>query len=283
MKKILTAILTLGFSLSPIHAADYDTTHTFAAGDIISADMMNENFAELENVTKVVTEADFIGSWDLIQTTCKTGRPGDCSSGNTMTGMSNDTNGITKSRSDVVTFANDGDGTFSFSQTNYASFVTSGNGNSSGSGDFALVNGIALFKDSTHGLWLLEVKKISSTRMNVYSAGVSDSYNIIRLEKRLTPPTNPTIFAAATTNLSNVLTWNDNSSDETGFKVFKKSSVTGSWVLINAGAGLTVNSNIVTYTDTVSAAGDYWYRVKANNVNNGDSVGSKVVKTTNTN
>ena len=57
MKKILTAILTLGFSLSPIHAADYDTTHTFAAGDIISADMMNENFAELENVTKVVTEA----------------------------------------------------------------------------------------------------------------------------------------------------------------------------------------------------------------------------------
>jgi len=283
MKKILTAILTLGFSLSPIHAADFDTTHTFAAGDIISADMMNEVLNELEHVTKVVTESDFIGSWDLVQTVCKGGKPSDCTAGNTMTGMSNDTNGITKSRSDIVTFANDGDGTFSFSQTNYASFILMGDGNSAGSGDFAIVNGLAVFKDSTHGLGNCFVKKISSTRMLVYSTGLSDGYNTMRLDKRLTPPTNPTVFAAATTNLSNVLTWNDNSSDETGFKVFKKSSVTGSWVLINAGAGLTVNSNIVTYTDTVSAAGDYWYRVKANNVNNGDSVGSKVVKTTNTN
>ena len=283
MKKILTAILTLGFSLSPIHAADYDTTHTFAAGDIISADMMNEVLNELEYVTKVPTESDFIGSWNLVQSTCKGGNPSNCGSGNTMTGMSNDTNGITKSRTSVVTFANDGDGTFSFSQTSYNSFALMGNGNSAGSGDFAIVNGIALFTDSTNGDGIMFVQKISSSRILMYSAGRSDGYNMTRLEKRLIPPTNPTVFAAATTNLSNVLTWNDNSSDETGFKVFKKSSVTGSWVLINAGAGLTVNSNIVTYTDTVSAAGDYWYRVKANNVNNGDSVGSKVVKTTNTN
>jgi len=283
MKKILIAILTLGFSLSPIHAEDYETTHTFAAGDIISADMMNEVLNELEYVTKVATESDFIGSWNLVQSTCKGGRPANCNSGNTMTGMSNDTNGITKSRSDVVTFANDGDGTFSFSQTNYASFIAAGDGNSAGSGDFALVNGFALFNDSTHGMGYMFVKKISSTRMLVFNAGESPAYNIMQLDKRLIPPTNPTAFAVATTNLSNVLTWTDNSSDETGFKVFKKSSVTGSWVLINAGAGLTVNSNIVTYTDTVSAAGDYWYRVKANNVNNGDSVGSKVVKTTNTN
>ena len=101
-------------------------------------------------------------------------------------------------------------------------------------------------------------------------------------DKQAIPPKNPTAFAAATTNLSNVLTWTDNSSDETGFKVYKKTSPIGSWVLIDAGAGLTVNSNVVTYTDTVSP-GEYWYRVKANNVNNGDSVGSKVVKTINSN
>jgi hypothetical protein len=33
----------------------------------------------------------------------------------------------------------------------------------------------------------------------------------------------------------------------------------------------------------VSAAGDNWYRVKANHVTNGDSIGSKVIKVTNSN
>ena len=49
-----------------------------------------------------------------------------------------------------------------------------------------------------------------------------------------------------------------------------------------AGAGLTVISDVTTYTDTVTEAGEYWYRVKANNITNGDSVGSNVIKTTNT-
>ena len=57
----------------------------------------------------------------------------------------------------------------------------------------------------------------------------------------------------------------------------------GAWTLIDAGAGLTVSTNVVTYTDTVSAAGDSWYRVKANHVTNGDSIGSKVIKVTNSN
>ena len=87
----------------------------------------------------------------------------------------------------------------------------------------------------------------------------------------------------AITNLSNVLTWTDNSSDESGFKVYKKTTVAGAWTLIDAGAGLTVSTNVVTYTDTVSAAGDSWYRVKANHVTNGDSIGSKVIKVTNSN
>jgi len=43
-----------------------------------------------------------------------------------------------------------------------------------------------------------------------------------------------------------------------------------------------VISDVTTYTDTVTEAGDYWYRVKANNITNGDSVGSNVIKTTNT-
>ena len=282
MKKILIAIIILSFSLSPIRAEDYSTSHSFSAGDVISAEMVNEIFDDIENVTKVITESDFIGSWDIVQTTCKDGGPGNCSS-LTMTGMSNDANGITRSRSDTVTFTDDGDDTFSFSQTTYASLVRSGAGNTAGSGGFAVVNGFGLFNDTTHGMGMFNVKEISPTRivMTLLMSG-SASYNIIRLDKQATPPSNPTALAATTTNLSNVLTWTDNSSDETGFKVYKKTSATGSWSLLDAGAGLTVISDVTTYTDTVTEAGDYWYRVKANNITNGDSVGSNVIKTTNT-
>jgi hypothetical protein len=286
MKKILIATIILCFSLSPIHAEDYETTHEFAPGDTISADMFNELFAEIENVTKVITAVDLVGQWDLVQTTCKNGGPGNCSS-LTMSGMSNDANGLTRSRSDTITFANDGDGTFSWAQTAYSSFVRSGAGNSAGSGHYAIIDGMSIFEDTANNagdLGKFAIRRVSSSRYILsWTAQANSSFNIIRLDKRLNPPTNPTAFAIATTGLSNVLTWTDNSSDETGFKVYKKTSATGSWVLIDAGAGLTVNANIVTYTDTVSAAGDNWYRVKANNVNNGDSVGSKVIKTTNTN
>ena len=277
------APIILALSLGNAHAADYDTAHTFAAGDVISADMINEVFAKIKTISAVTTESDFIGSWDITQTTCLSGGPGNCSS-LSMTGMTSDSNGITRSRTDVITFANDGDGTFSFSQTSYASLIRSGAGNSAGSGDFAMINGMGLFKDATHGMGMFDVQLVSPTRINlhIFMSG-SGSYNIISLDKRAIPPTNPTAFAVATTNLSNVLTWTDNSSDESGFKVYKKTTVAGAWTLIDAGAGLTVSTNVVTYTDTVSAAGDNWYRVKANHVTNGDSIGSKVIKVTNSN
>ena len=277
------APIILALSLGNAHAADYDTAHTFAAGDVISADMMNEVFNKIKTISAVTTESDFIGSWDVTQTTCLSGGPGNCNS-LSMTGMTSDSNGITRSRTDVITFANDGDGTFSFSQTSHASLIRSGAGNSAGSGAFAMINGMGLFKDATHGMVMFDVQLVSPTRINlhIFMSG-SGSYNIISLDKRAIPPTNPTLLVNSASGLTNTLSWTDNSSDESGFKVFKKTAVAGAWTLIDAGAGLTVLSNVVTYTDTVSAAGDYWYRVKANHVTNGDSIGSKVIKITNSN
>lgn len=277
------APIILALSLGNAHAADYDTAHTFAAGDVISADMMNEIFYQIETITAVTTESDFIGSWDVTQTTCSTGGPGNCSS-LSMTGMSNDSNGITRSRTDVITFANDGDGTFSFNQTLYASLIRSGAGNSAGSGDFAMINGMGLFKDTTHGMGMFDVQLVSPTRINlhIFMSG-SGSYNIVSLDKRAIPPTNPTLLVNSASGLTNTLSWTDNSSNESGFKVYKKTILTGEWTLIDPGSGLTVYSNVVTYADTVSAAGDYWYRVKASHVTNGDSIGSKVIKVTNSN
>jgi hypothetical protein len=279
--KVLTTFIITVSSFN-LQARDYSTTHTFNSGDVISADMMNEIFSKIEDVSKVVTSSDFLGTWDLVQTTCKNGGPGNCSS-LVMNGMTDDSNGITRSRSDEVVFGDDGDGTYSYTQTNYASLVTSGAGNSSGSGGFAIVNGMALFDNSTLGMGMLNIRQISPTRMvlHIFNSG-SASYNIVRLDKKQIPPSNPTDFSITTSELTNILTWTDNSDDEASFKVYNKTSPTGLWSLIDTGAGLTVLSNVTSFAVKVSAAGDYWYRVKASNAY-GNSVGTKVVKVTNSN
>jgi hypothetical protein len=294
MKKILIATIILCFSLSPIHAEDFETTHTFAAGDIISADMMNELFEYIEDSNKTITAADIVGNYSCTSrnifltnasySSCKT---------------YNGDEGLYITQSGTITFSADGDGTHTYT-TGSVNFLGCYYTNAISTYPFVIRNNVMFTSinrpepsNSAYIRTEIALERVSATRFLMTHkdpSGGSGSQHV-ECDKTATPPTNPTAFAIATTGLSNVLTWTDNSSDETGFNVYKRTSsvnsdggtVYGSWVLINSGAGLTVNANIVTYTDTVSAAGDYWYRVKANNVNNGDSVGSKVIKTTNTN
>jgi hypothetical protein len=282
MKKILIATIILCFSLSPIHAEDYETTHTFGAGDIISAEMMNEIFNKIQFANAPVSSDTILGRWECTATQ----KYGSNHLGTKPAGLTSDNDNLYEYRSDNVTFVDDGDGTYSYTTSPY-NIIKSNDPASTGFGKFNIQNNVLYLEYSAGGsagdgeVWA-KMQKVSSTSI-IFDHQLHGTNNAIFYEcdKQATPPTNPTAFASATTGLSNGLTWTDNSSDETGFKVYKKTSATGSWVLIDAGAGLTVNSNIVTYTDTVSAAGDNWYRVKANNVNNGDSVGSKVIMTEN--
>ena len=237
--------------------------------------MINEIFSEIEDVSKVITASDLVGTWDLVQTTCKNGGPGNCSS-LTLSGMSNNADGLTRSRSDTATMADDGDGTFSWAQTSYSSFVRSGAGNSAGSGNYAVVDGMSIFEDTANNagdLGKFAIKKVSSTRYIMsWTAQANSSFNIIRLDKRSTAPNTPSSFTASASGKTVSLTWSDNSTDETGFKVLRKDSLTGSYNSIT-----TTSADATTYSDTVTAAGSYWYRVSSIN-SNGDSVGSKVVK-----
>jgi hypothetical protein len=66
--------------------------------------------------------------------------------------------------------------------------------------------------------------------------------------------------------------WTDNSTDETGFKVLRKDSLEGSFSAVT-----TTSADATSYSDTVTDAKSYWYRVSATN-SNGDSVASKMVK-----
>lgn len=78
----------------------------------------------------------------------------------------------------------------------------------------------------------------------------------------LTPPA-PTNLAAAAASASQInLTWKDNSSNETGFKVESKIGATGTWKQI-----VTVGASVTLYSNTGLAAGStYYFRVRAYNL-----------------
>lgn len=80
------------------------------------------------------------------------------------------------------------------------------------------------------------------------------------------PPTTIVRATASAGQLQN-LSWRDNSSNETGFKIERKTSVGGAYSEI-----ATVAANTTTYADTAVSVGNvYWYRVKADHTTYGGS------------
>jgi hypothetical protein len=75
-------------------------------------------------------------------------------------------------------------------------------------------------------------------------------------------PSAPTALNADLASLSKInLTWSDNSNNETGFIVERKVGAGGSYTHLNI-----VGTNVNSYSDTgLSAATDYYYRIKAYN------------------
>lgn len=80
-------------------------------------------------------------------------------------------------------------------------------------------------------------------------------------------PKIPTYLQATALSSSEIkLTWTDNSDNETGFKIERKTGVNGTWNQV-----ATVGANVIQYTDTgLDRLTNYYYRVKAYN-NIGDS------------
>ena len=81
------------------------------------------------------------------------------------------------------------------------------------------------------------------------------------------PPNAPTALSATAVSSSQInLAWTQNSSDETGFKIERKTGVSGTYAQI-----ATVGANVVTYSNTgLTPNTTYYYRVRAYN-GSGDS------------
>lgn len=266
MKKIIfILIFTLSFQT---YADDYKTAQRFAAGDVVSADVLNDILDRIELTLKSVTAADFVGTWDVTQTTCAGGALGNCS-GLTPTGYSSSVDGLYKQRTDTVSFIDDGDGTYSLQTTNYCAFVRSGSGNSSCNLNYAVVDRRFIFQNSGDAAYSMQ--RISDTRivLSMMASG-SASYNIIRLDKKALPPAAPTSLAATVSSGSIALTWTAGDATEDSYDVQRKSSATGEYSSISL-------PTTESYTDSTGVRTiTYWYRVFAKNTY-GTSIGSNVI------
>jgi hypothetical protein len=94
----------------------------------------------------------------------------------------------------------------------------------------------------------------------------------------LPPPVPPTSLSATTISDSRIdLAWTDNSSNETGFKIERKTGSGGTWSQID-----TVSANSTSYPNTgLSSYTAYYYRVRSYNGNGDSAYSNEVSATTN--
>ena len=111
MKKrilIVLASILLSFPMNLL-GSEFDTPHTFSAGDTISADMMNEIFDNIKLSKTVILSSDLVGTWS-----CKVSI---LYSNNNTSSWTADSDSLYDQLTSELTFSADGDGTYSYQST----------------------------------------------------------------------------------------------------------------------------------------------------------------------
>ena len=276
MKKsilIVLASILLSYPIS-LMGADFETTHEFKSGDTISADMMNELFENIKLSKTNILSSDLVGTWS-----CKVSVR---YSNNNVSDWTVDSDSLYNQLTSEITFSADGDGTYSYQSSAPNPFYAT-DARAIGSGyNYIVSSNSFYFKYPRYGSGQSEgdqkanyhLSKISKTSY-LFTLGFSDlipTPDSLICDKQNLPPSMPSTFTASVSGKTVSLAWTDSSTDETGFKVLRKDSLTGSYSTVT-----TTSADATSYIDTVTAAGSYWYRVSAAN-SNGDSVASKMVK-----
>ena len=117
-------------------------------------------------------------------------------------------------------------------------------------------NSRIVYAPTSSGTYIIEATSFTDRAVGTYTVSLSSSGS------NSSVPTAPSNLTATTDSvLRALLFWNDNSSDETGFKIERKLGASGTW-----GQIATLGAGAAGYTDTgLSPSTNYVYRVRAAN------------------
>ena len=287
-----------------LFAKDYKSLQSLKAGDVISADVFNEIYKEIENALKNPTSEDLVGTWDVVESTVGTeegyfGAAYPIGQADRAEGYTANFDDVYKQRTYSITFNDDGDGTYSFNSNTRCAFPFSNSfgigiaGNSSCSGKFAVVDGLIVRRyvhdNGTVRYMINSLNKVSDTRFTVQTTSDNYTFRSLRLDKNNLVPNPPQNLSGSITDGAVSLSWSAVEAETTvliagdtpvtqsegaasSYKIQSKESVEGTYSDL-------ATTTSTSYTDSISSGVTSWYRVFAIN-DYGSGAGSNVIKLT---
>jgi Fibronectin type III domain len=226
---------------------------TFSEGDVLSANVLNTVLKRVNDTQRgFTTSNEMNGTWNCkVEEIHDALNIGQCIQ-----------NGPLMEKSLTITFVS-ASNTFSESQNHASCAVGAGTSN----GTYAVTGGyLTILRANQRRAY--QQKMLNPDRFSTNP----EVQSILTCEKQALLPAPADALTATLSGKNVALTWTDQSTDETGFKVQAKTSVKGMWTTATTtGAGAT------SYTVSGLSAGTYWFRVLATN-GNGDAISSSEVQ-----
>ncbi len=249
-------------------AADSVIPYQFKDGQVISADTLNDLFAQIKSSTQgFPSESDLNGAWTCITyDSNSSGITSNTPSANFATDSSTGLKALTQ----TWTFTNSGTSLLTSPGAQLGGItnnITQMCNSGTGDGGFTvkmvesalMLTGTTTSCTSGHG-YVLALNRISP-----YKFRFTQGTTVVSCIANNQPPSIPTDLAASLGSGGVSLTWSNAGGNPTDFKILKKSS--GVYSQIG-----TVSATATTYTDSSGGSGDM-YRVSSSN-NNGNSLPS---------
>ena len=275
IKHYLKALLiTLFFNSSLTSAEEYVWGEDFEEGDIISAATFNQIFATLQKLNRTPVDADLVGTWrcSSVHTSVSGMNTNGWVTNDFIATLSNAQLNMTAS-SQATSLGQ----AYSFSTSNPSPLIRFSNASVSSTGSYMLYRNMLLMKgvisNSAVSKYLVNI--MSDDRFILTSLSDGGNYPDVIVCDSTTPlPASPTATVATNAQTVVNVNWTDQSSDETGFKIYRRLSnqVTETQLATAVTASPYVDS---TLTEGQTA----FYSVSAYNAN-GESAHGHVVSAT---
>ena len=277
MKKTI-ATLILIFNLNYIEADDYVWGEEFVEGDVISAATFNQIFGTLQKLNRTPVDADLVGTWSC--SSVRSYYTGMDTTGWVRTGfidlLSNAQLTMTASSA-----AKSLESAYSFSTSAPTPLISFDDASYASSGTYMLYRSTLFFKGlmtpsgNSTSVIKHQVNIVSDDRFTLTPlSGGGNSPDMIVCDSAIAVPASPTTTIATNAQTTVNVSWTDQSSDETGFNIYRRLSTE------TEATQLATAVTASPYVDSTLTEGQTaYYSVSAYNAN-GESGKSRVVAAT---